>query len=142
MIRGRARMTVFAAEGTARTFDLQAGDVGIVPKNMGHFVENLSDDEEVEMLEIFRADEFRDFSLFQWYVSSIFDSLPPPPPFTRFLVINAFSLPPCACWCLEGESLGQLKGVEGREREMVADTALQAWRDTEKDGGGYTVQGG
>ncbi|KAK4660079.1 hypothetical protein QC762_116000 [Podospora pseudocomata] len=64
-IRGRARVTVFAAEGTARTFDYQAGDVGIVPKNMGHFIENIGD-EPLEVLEIFRADEFRDFSLFQW----------------------------------------------------------------------------
>jgi oxalate decarboxylase family bicupin protein len=64
-IRGRARVTVFGAEGAARTFDYQPGDVGIVPKNMGHFVENVGE-EEVEMLEIFRADEFRDFSLFQW----------------------------------------------------------------------------
>ncbi|KAG7291984.1 hypothetical protein NEMBOFW57_002013 [Staphylotrichum longicolle] len=64
-IRGRARVTVFAAEGAARTFDYQPGDVGIVPKNMGHFVENVGE-EDVEMLEIFRADEFRDFSLFQW----------------------------------------------------------------------------
>ncbi|PYH48066.1 Bicupin, oxalate decarboxylase/oxidase [Aspergillus saccharolyticus JOP 1030-1] len=65
-IRGRARVTVFAAEGNARTFDYVAGDVGIVPKNMGHFIENLSDEEEVEVLEIFRADRFRDFSLLQW----------------------------------------------------------------------------
>ena len=68
-IRGRARVTVFGADGDARTFDYQAGDVGIVPRNMGHFVENVAEDEEVEMLEIFRADEFRDCSLFQWYVS-------------------------------------------------------------------------
>jgi oxalate decarboxylase/phosphoglucose isomerase-like protein (cupin superfamily) len=33
---------------------------------MGHFIENLSDDEPVEVLEIFRADKFQDFSLFQW----------------------------------------------------------------------------
>lgn len=64
-IRGRARVTIFAAEGNARTFDYQAGDVGIVPKNMGHFVENIGD-EPVEMLEIFRSDKFRDISLFQW----------------------------------------------------------------------------
>jgi oxalate decarboxylase/phosphoglucose isomerase-like protein (cupin superfamily) len=64
-IRGRARVTIFAAEGNARTFDYVPGDVGIVPKNMGHFVENIGD-EPLEMLEIFRADEFRDFSLFQW----------------------------------------------------------------------------
>jgi oxalate decarboxylase family bicupin protein len=64
-IRGKARITIFAAEGTARTFDYVPGDVGIVPRNMGHFVENIGD-EPVEMLEVFRADEFRDFSLFQW----------------------------------------------------------------------------
>lgn len=65
-IRGRARMTVFGSSGTARTFDYNAGDVAIVPQNMGHFVENLSDDEPIEMLEIFRSDRFADFSLFQW----------------------------------------------------------------------------
>ncbi|ELQ33400.1 hypothetical protein MGG_10252 [Pyricularia oryzae 70-15] len=64
-IRGKARVTIFAAEGTARTFNYQPGDVGIVPRNMGHFVENIGD-EPLEMLEVFRADEFRDFSLFQW----------------------------------------------------------------------------
>lgn len=32
---------------------------------MGHFVENVGD-EPLEMLEVFRADQFRDFSLFQW----------------------------------------------------------------------------
>lgn len=34
-IKGRARVTVFAAEGNARTFDYMAGDVGVVPRNMG-----------------------------------------------------------------------------------------------------------
>ncbi|KAH6884940.1 oxalate decarboxylase oxdC [Thelonectria olida] len=64
-IRGRARVTIFASEGSARTFDYVPGDVGIVPRNMGHFVENIGD-EPVEMLEIFRSDEFRDISLFKW----------------------------------------------------------------------------
>jgi oxalate decarboxylase/phosphoglucose isomerase-like protein (cupin superfamily) len=59
-------VTVFGAEGKARTFDYAAGDVGIVPQNMGHFIENLSEDEPLAVLEIFRADRFRDFSLFQW----------------------------------------------------------------------------
>jgi oxalate decarboxylase family bicupin protein len=66
VISGRARVTIFAAQGTARTFDYMAGDVGIVPRNHGHFIENLSDDEPLEILEIFRADKFQDFSLFQW----------------------------------------------------------------------------
>ncbi|KFA48480.1 hypothetical protein S40293_00435 [Stachybotrys chartarum IBT 40293] len=64
-LAGRARVTIFASEGKARTFNYVAGDVGIVPANMGHFVENIGD-EPIEMLEVFRADEFRDFSLFQW----------------------------------------------------------------------------
>jgi len=64
--QGPRAVTIFAAEGTARTFDYQAGDVGIVPRNMGHFIENLSDDEPLEVLEIFRAPKFEDFSLFQW----------------------------------------------------------------------------
>lgn len=49
-IRGRARVTIFASAGVARTFDYTAGDVGIVPRNMGHYVENLSDTEEVEVI--------------------------------------------------------------------------------------------
>lgn len=69
-IRGRARVTIFAAEGNARTFDYMAGDVGIVPRNMGHFIENLSDDEPLEVLEIFRAEKFEDFSLFNWMGST------------------------------------------------------------------------
>ncbi|KAF7563377.1 hypothetical protein G7046_g731 [Stylonectria norvegica] len=64
-IKGRARVTIFAAEGNARTFDYGPGDVGIVPRNMGHFVENIGD-EPIEMLEVFKADQFRDISLFQW----------------------------------------------------------------------------
>lgn len=65
-IKGSARITIFASSGKARTFDYTAGDVGIVPRTMGHYVENISDTEEVEFLEIFKADKFEDFSLEQW----------------------------------------------------------------------------
>jgi len=65
-IRGSARVSVFASSNMARTFNYVAGDVGIVPKSMGHYIENISDTEEVEMLEIFRAPRFEDFSLEQW----------------------------------------------------------------------------
>ena len=64
-IRGKARVTIFASGGNARTFNYQPGDVGIVPRNMAHFVENIGD-EPVEMLEVFRAAKFEDFSLEQW----------------------------------------------------------------------------
>jgi oxalate decarboxylase len=64
-ISGRARMTVFAANGTARTFDYQAGDVGYIPFAMGHYVENIGD-ETLRFLEIFRSSYFADVSLTQW----------------------------------------------------------------------------
>jgi oxalate decarboxylase len=64
-ISGRARMTVFGSNGKARTFDYQAGDVGYVPRMMGHYFENMGD-EPVQMLELFRSDHFADVSLNQW----------------------------------------------------------------------------
>ena len=68
-IAGRARMTVFASGGAARTFDYQAGDVGYVPFAMGHYVENIGH-EPVRYLEMFRSDHFADVSLNQWLALS------------------------------------------------------------------------
>jgi oxalate decarboxylase len=64
-ISGKARMTVFAAEAAARTFDFQAGDVGYVPMSMSHFIENTGD-EPLRFLELFKAPRFVDVSLAQW----------------------------------------------------------------------------
>jgi oxalate decarboxylase len=64
-IAGRARMTVFGANGTANTFDYQAGDVGYVPFPMGHYVENLGQTP-LRFLEMFRSDRYADVSLDQW----------------------------------------------------------------------------
>jgi oxalate decarboxylase family bicupin protein len=64
-IAGKARMTVFAAEGRARTFDFQAGDVGYVPLSMGHFIENIGS-EPLSFLELFRSPWYMDVSLTQW----------------------------------------------------------------------------
>lgn len=64
-ISGKARMTVFASQGKARTFDYQAGDVGSVPFPMGHYVENVGTTT-LRFLEIFRSDRFADISLAQW----------------------------------------------------------------------------
>lgn len=68
-IAGRGRMTVFAAEGHARTFDYRAGDVGYVPFAMGHYIQNTGD-EPLRFLETFRADRFADVSLNQWMALS------------------------------------------------------------------------
>jgi oxalate decarboxylase len=64
-LAGRARMTVFGAEGTANTFDYQAGDVGYVPFPMGHYIENTGQ-QPVRFLEMFRAARYADISLDQW----------------------------------------------------------------------------
>jgi oxalate decarboxylase len=64
-IEGKGRMTVFASEGKARTFDYQAGDVGYVPFAMGHYVENTGDIP-LRFLEMFKSSRFEDVSLNQW----------------------------------------------------------------------------
>lgn len=64
-ISGEARMTVFASEGKARTFNFQAGDVGVVPFPMGHYIENIGTTT-LRFLELFRSDRFADISLAQW----------------------------------------------------------------------------
>jgi oxalate decarboxylase len=64
-VSGRGRMTVFAAEGRARTFEVAAGDVGYVPFAMGHYVENTGD-APLRFLEVFRSERFADISLNQW----------------------------------------------------------------------------
>jgi oxalate decarboxylase len=68
-ISGRARMTVFAAENNARTFNFQAGDVGSVPFAMGHYIENIGT-ETLRFLEMFRSDRYADVSLAQWLAST------------------------------------------------------------------------
>jgi oxalate decarboxylase len=64
-LEGRARMTVFASESRARTFDFQEGDVGYVPFAMGHYIQNVGNSP-VRMLEMFASDHFADISLNQW----------------------------------------------------------------------------
>jgi oxalate decarboxylase len=64
-ISGYGRMSVFASGGKARTFNYQAGDVGYIPAEMAHYVQNLGD-EPLLFLELFRSPRFADFSLNQW----------------------------------------------------------------------------
>ncbi|GGF47487.1 oxalate decarboxylase [Azorhizobium oxalatiphilum] len=64
-IKGQGRMTVFNAGPRARTFDFQAGDVGVVPKSQGHYVENTGS-EDIQMLVIFKAPEYQEVDLSDW----------------------------------------------------------------------------
>jgi oxalate decarboxylase len=64
-IKGQARMTVFSAGGRARTFDFHAGDVGYVPRTMGHYIENTGN-ESLRYLELFNSAYYTDISLTSW----------------------------------------------------------------------------
>ncbi len=64
-ISGKGRMTVFSPVGQARTVDVNANDVGYVPANAGHYIENTGDTDLV-VLEMFAAHEFVDVSFRYW----------------------------------------------------------------------------
>jgi oxalate decarboxylase len=64
-ISGKGRMTVFFPYENARTVDFNANDVGYVPSNAPHYIENTGDTDAV-FLEILGTDVFEDISLNQW----------------------------------------------------------------------------
>ena len=64
-VRGKGRMSVFAAGGRARTMDFQAGDVGYIDKSLPHFVENTGT-EDLVFLEVFPTPTYEDISLGEW----------------------------------------------------------------------------
>jgi oxalate decarboxylase len=64
-IAGKARMTIYMPPGRARTMDFNANDVGFVPAVAGHYIENIGTTDLV-FLEMFKADEFQDFSMNNW----------------------------------------------------------------------------
>jgi oxalate decarboxylase len=68
-LTGQGRMTVFAGNGTARTFDYRAGDVGYVPFAFGHYIQNTGN-QTLWLLEMFKSDRFVDVSLNQWMALS------------------------------------------------------------------------
>jgi oxalate decarboxylase len=64
-IAGTGRMGVFAAGNNIRTKDFHAGDVGYVPRSMGHYVENTGNTDLV-FLEVFRSSYYSAISFAQW----------------------------------------------------------------------------
>jgi oxalate decarboxylase len=64
-IAGKGRMTVFFPVDNARTVDFHANDVGYVPSNAPHYIENTGDTDAV-FLEMLASDRFEDVSLNQW----------------------------------------------------------------------------
>ena len=64
-IAGKGRMTVFFPVDNARTVDFNPNDVGYVPSNAPHYIENTGDTDAV-FLEMLASDVFEDVSLNQW----------------------------------------------------------------------------
>lgn len=64
-ISGEGRLTVFAAVGHARTMDFVAGDVGYIPKSMGHYIENTGKTE-LRFLETFKSSYYASIGLSSW----------------------------------------------------------------------------
>lgn len=64
-IAGKGRMTVFYPYDNAHTMDFNANDVGYVPSNAPHYIENIGDTDLVG-LECFASDRFLDVSLNEW----------------------------------------------------------------------------
>jgi oxalate decarboxylase len=64
-ISGKARMTVFATGGRARTMDFDTGDVGYVQKTLPHYVENTGNTD-LRFLEMFKSSYYQDLALSEW----------------------------------------------------------------------------
>ncbi|MHB8283050.1 MAG: cupin domain-containing protein [Caulobacteraceae bacterium] len=64
-VKGMGQMGVFNTGPKAVTNDFKAGDIGYIPKNLGHYIKNIGPGELV-FLEIFKSDEYQDVSLADW----------------------------------------------------------------------------
>jgi oxalate decarboxylase len=64
-IKGEARVTAFNTGPQAQTTDFRAGDIGYVPKSLGHYVQNTGNTE-LQFLEVFRSDHYAEVSLSDW----------------------------------------------------------------------------
>jgi oxalate decarboxylase len=64
-IKGEGRMGVFQAGPSVQTQDFKAGDVGYVPRNQGHWVQNTGTTDLV-FLALFKTAEYQEISLSQW----------------------------------------------------------------------------
>lgn len=64
-LKGKGRMTVFDTGPNALTMDFNAGDIGYVRRNLGHYVENVGDTD-LEFIGVFRAPHYEEVSLSNW----------------------------------------------------------------------------
>lgn len=68
-IQGQAKVGVFNSNTLARTFNFTAGDVGVIPKEAGHYIQNIGD-EPLIFIELFKNPVYSDVSLNKWLAIS------------------------------------------------------------------------
>ncbi|WP_066041368.1 cupin domain-containing protein [Herbiconiux solani] len=64
-LKGSGRMTVFNTGPHANTTDFNAGDVGVVGRNFGHYIENTGNDLAI-FIETFKSSRYEEVSLANW----------------------------------------------------------------------------
>jgi len=68
-IQGQAKVGVFNSNTLARTFNFNAGDVGVIPKEAGHYIQNIGT-EPLIFIELFKNPVYSDVSLNKWLATS------------------------------------------------------------------------
>ena len=63
--QGEGRMTVFDAGPRAQTMDFHAGDVGLVKRSQGHYVQNTGTTD-LQFFAVFKAPTYQEISLSDW----------------------------------------------------------------------------
>ena len=64
-IKGKARMGVFNTGPQVVTMDFNPGDIGYVPRNYGHYVQNVGDTD-MQFFAVFRTPNFQEVNLSDW----------------------------------------------------------------------------
>ena len=72
ILKGTGRATVFNTGPAAMTADFHAGDIGLIKKAFGHYLENTGNTDLIYM-EVFRADHFEEVLLSDWLAHSPID---------------------------------------------------------------------
>lgn len=69
IIAGRARATVFASHGHARTDEFGVGDIAYIPQGFGHYIENIGG-EDLKLLLVFNHGLYKSLDLADWLASN------------------------------------------------------------------------
>ena len=94
VLEGKINVTMFGAHGRCRTETLEQGDVGYIPRNYGHSIENIGD-KKCRILLAFNAGVYESIDLSEWIARNPVDVLAknfrlPAAVFERFPKKNVF----------------------------------------------------